>query len=219
LEALQGEIDGLEAEVEVLEDRLVNMDEAAAPGERARLEGQRERLLARKERLEWKMELYEERLDAARSALEGLEAGMVEGFRHRPPPRMEEPSGVKEEERVKILQMVADGTITAEDAAKLLEALERRSRAARRAPVGGPRLIRVRVTDLDTGTVRVNVTVPVSLIRAALRGGRWAAASIGIGGLDLDADELEALVTSGVQGHIVDVVDEEDGERVEIIVE
>jgi hypothetical protein len=37
--------------------------------------------------------------------------------------------------------------------------------------------------------------------------------------VSFDVDELEELLRAGVQGHIIDIVDEEDGERVEVLVE
>jgi hypothetical protein len=36
---------------------------------------------------------------------------------------------------------------------------------------------------------------------------------------DLDFEELKAMLQSGVEGKVVDVIDEEDGEHVEIFIE
>ena len=79
------------------------------------------------------------------------------------------------EERMKILQLLQDGKITAAQAAQLLEALESaaNSQARNAAPrpaatqVAAPastagRWLRVRVTDTDTGKVRVNVRMPLN---------------------------------------------------------
>lgn len=127
------------------------------------------------------------------------------------------------EERLKILQMVADGTITPEDAARLLEAIEigatpEREDEPTATPKRKPRWFKVRVTDTDSGRVRVNITLPMALIRGALKlGGK-----VNIVGDRLDQEmmrTLEEALASGEVGKLVDVVDEEDGERVEVYVE
>ncbi len=91
------------------------------------------------------------------------------------------------EERMKILKMVAEGKITAEEADQLLEALEESERlpgasrpgippmpsAPEMPPAPGrkPRWLHVRVTDTNTGRTRVNVRLPVSMINIGLKMG------------------------------------------------
>jgi hypothetical protein len=121
------------------------------------------------------------------------------------------------EERLKILQMLEDGKITAEEATTLLRALEGGRRAAPGAstPAGGKRYLRIQVTDLDSGSAKVNVTVPMGLVSAGLRmAERFAPEFEGF-----DMQELEELLASGADGKLVEVLDEEDNERVEIYVE
>lgn len=59
------------------------------------------------------------------------------------------------EERLKILRMIDDGKINAEEGAKLLSALsesrQSKSKSAVRSTTGGARWLRVRVTDMVTG--------------------------------------------------------------------
>ena len=81
--------------------------------------------------------------------------------------------------------------------------------------MGGAKQFRVRVTDLATGRNKVNVNIPMGLVNVGLKmGARFAPDIEGI-----NFDEVVAAIKSGSQGKIVDVVDEEDGERVEIYVE
>ncbi len=215
LGTLQADLEALAKELENVDEALNTLEETADSKERERLETQRERLLAKEERLRWKQELVETQVEAYREAAEGLEAAEVGPFRGRTVP---EPEEQEEADRVKILQMVADGTITADEAAKLLEALDKGERRQASQRERRARVIRVRVSDLDTNTSRVNITLPLGIVRAALRRGR-PHADIDVGGVSFDADELETLLNSGALGHIVDIVDEEDGERVEVIVE
>jgi hypothetical protein len=120
------------------------------------------------------------------------------------------------EERSRILQMVSEGKISAEDGVKLLNALRSgRSAASPRTGESSPRWIRVRVTDMLTGRTRVNVNLPFSLVTAATKlGARFAPQSE-----DLDWEELIAAIKEGASGKIVDVEDEEGGEKVEVFVE
>jgi hypothetical protein len=122
------------------------------------------------------------------------------------------------EERMQILSMVAEGTITAEDGAKLLAALEPERRRETRPDLGGPsspRWFRVRVTDLETGKNKVNVNLPMSLVEVGTRMGARFAPEL----QDMDFRDIIEQIKSGAQGKIVEVEDIEDGERVEIYVE
>ena len=133
------------------------------------------------------------------------------------------------EERMKILKMVQDGKITADQAAELLKALESRS-----APAGQPgapgqgagqatgqsnsqrgRWFRVRITDTDTGKTRVNVRMPLSVVTAGMKMGMRFSPEVE----GMDIAQLAELIQSGETGQIVDVFDEEDGEHVEVFVE
>jgi hypothetical protein len=122
------------------------------------------------------------------------------------------------EERMQILKMIEDGKISAEEGAKLLQALNAKSERRKTAPIGGsgePRWFRVRVTDLDTGKNKVNVNIPMGLVNVGIKmGARFAPNVEG-----LNYEEIADAIRSGAQGKIVDVVDEDDGERVEIFIE
>lgn len=123
---------------------------------------------------------------------------------------------VTAEERVKILNMVAEGKISAEEGAQLLKALKDTSPKARvSAAHSEPRYLRVRVTSLEAGQVKANINIPMSLINVGLRmGARFAPDLEGV-----DFEEVMEAIRHGQRGKIIDVEDEEGGERVEIYVE
>ncbi|HHS98170.1 MAG TPA: hypothetical protein ENK08_09825 [Chloroflexi bacterium] len=126
--------------------------------------------------------------------------------------------GATSDERLKVLQMLEEGKITAEEAATLLRALEGGQRARSDTPaVGGEhRFLRIQVTDMASGTAKVNVTVPIGLVQAGLRiAERFAPDEFG----DLDVQEIMGLIAEGAGGKIVEVTDMEDNERVEIYIE
>ncbi len=128
------------------------------------------------------------------------------------------------EERLKILQMLQNGTINADQAAKLLETLgsstknhEVPSPPQPPLPPGhrGGKYFRVRVTDTDTGKTRVNVRLPVGLVGAGIKMGMKFSPEIE----GIDANVLQNFLESGEIGQIVDVYDDEDGEHVEVFIE
>lgn len=121
------------------------------------------------------------------------------------------------EERLKILQMLEEGKVTADEATTLLRALEggQRTGSGASSTGGTKRYLRIQVTDLTSGSAKVNVTVPMGLVSAGLRmAERFAPEFDGF-----DMQELEDLLASGADGKIVEVMDQEDNERVEIYVE
>jgi len=118
------------------------------------------------------------------------------------------------EERARILQMISEGKITAEDGVRLLSALRGSSSTSASRP-GTARWFRVRVTDLATGRTKVNVNLPINLIKAGIKMGARFAPDVP----ELDWDELVVAIQEGAAGKIIDVEDAEDGEKVEVFVE
>lgn len=130
------------------------------------------------------------------------------------------------EERKKILVMVQEGKISAEQGVQLLEVLEN----GRKAPIAGhplapgipmapgrsdSRWFRVQVTDTNTGRTRVNLRMPAGLVSAGAKmGARFAPQVEG-----LNSKKLMAYLDSGETGKVVDVYNEESGEHVEVFIE
>jgi len=121
------------------------------------------------------------------------------------------------EERMQILKMIEDGQITAAEGARLLAALEEpeKKRAADAAGATAPRWFRVRVTDMSTNRVKVNVNIPLSLAAVGMKlGARFAPEMEG-----MNMGEIAAAIQSGSAGRILEAEDSEDNERVEIFIE
>lgn len=121
------------------------------------------------------------------------------------------------EERMKILKMIEEGKLSAEEGTKLLAALSEKRTGPPRPPgmAGAPRWLRIRVTDTRTGRSKASVQIPLALVDAGMKIGAHFAPQVE--GVDM-SNVMEAL-RSGVTGKIIDVTDEEDGEHVEIYVE
>lgn len=117
-----------------------------------------------------------------------------------------------------ILQLVADGRLSAEEAGPLIDALDGSAHAAAASgpagdpvssPADGPgRAIRVEVT--EGGRRIVNLRVPLSLGQAALAR---------IPGLsEATADRIRDAIQAGIRGPIV-AVDEGAGDCVRVVIE
>jgi hypothetical protein len=122
------------------------------------------------------------------------------------------------EERMKILNMIREGKISAEEGAKLLAALGDSQKPSRQPAVrvaGEPRWFRVRVTDMVSGKSKVSVNIPIALMEWGMQIGAQFAPEVG----ELDFEQVKEMLQSGVEGKVVDVIDEEDGEHVEIFIE
>lgn len=130
--------------------------------------------------------------------------------------RLGERTMTTSDERIKILKMVEDGKLKPDEAAQLLSALGRgeRKRDVETADADS-RWLRVRVTDLATGKQKVNINVPMRLVGVGMRvGARFVPDVEGV-----DTQDLFQALQEGMTGKILDVVDEEDNERVEIFAE
>ena len=127
------------------------------------------------------------------------------------------------EERAKILKMIQDGKLTAQEGAELLEALDPRPARAPIPPqpplppvsMREPRFFRVVITDTATGKTRVNVRLPVSLISAGLKMGAKFSPQVE----GMDPEKLMAFLRSGETGKVIDVLDNDGGDHVEIYIE
>ncbi|MEW6566678.1 MAG: hypothetical protein AB1449_00635 [Chloroflexota bacterium] len=119
------------------------------------------------------------------------------------------------EERMKILKMVQEKKITAEEAVKLLNALGKAEQRQQPAGEGESRWLRVRITDMNSGKQSVNVNLPLGLVNVGLKmGARFIPDMEGV-----QVEELAEALRQGLTGKIMDVIDEEEGQRVEVYVE
>ncbi len=127
------------------------------------------------------------------------------------------------EERMRVLRMIAEGKISAEEGARLLKAVEKSSKKqsrrpspepARAAGENGGRWMRLRVSDTGSGRTKVNMTLPLGLVSMGLQVGARFVPEVN----NLDVQQVRDALRSGVPGKILEVMDD-DGELVEIFVE
>jgi hypothetical protein len=125
------------------------------------------------------------------------------------------------EERIRVLKMIEDGKVTAEEGARLLAALDksrqRGQRGGRSAPPpgeGNGRWIRLRVSDTRSGKTKVDMQLPLGLVNMGLQVGARFVPDIA----SFDAGQIHEALRAGTRGKVLEVQDE-DGELVEIFVE
>ncbi|UJW29721.1 hypothetical protein L3Q67_31405 [Saccharothrix sp. AJ9571] len=75
------------------------------------------------------------------------------------------------EQRRQVLQMLADGKLAADEAERLIDALERERPESTPRGATRPKYLRVVAVDTsgDSGPSRVNIRVPLQLLRAGVR--------------------------------------------------
>ena len=133
------------------------------------------------------------------------------------------------DEKIRILNMVQNGKITAEEAAKLLEALEVKEEKneveilnsfdGRSYSKGKPRWLRIVVTDTNTGKKQVNLKLPVSILKSGMNiASKFNVDNEVLNQIDLDG-VLSMADSDNPTGVLVDIEETESGEHVLITVE
>ncbi|MBS3750216.1 MAG: hypothetical protein R6U51_10350 [Anaerolineales bacterium] len=121
------------------------------------------------------------------------------------------------EERMKILRMINEGKITAEEGSKLLKTLGGSEKPKKvKGKIGSSQWLRVRVTDMAKGKTKVNVNLPLKLLDAGLNIASQFAPEMEDQQM---MDAVKEALNENMQGKIVDVIDEEDQEQIEIFIE
>ena len=121
------------------------------------------------------------------------------------------------EERLKILEMIQNGVISAKEGKKLLEALKTKKvkNDIHSSESSSSKTIRVRVSDKESGQPKVSVNLPIGLINAGLN---IASNFVPDKELEIIA-EVEEAIKSGETGKIIDIFDKTDGEHIEIYID
>lgn len=126
------------------------------------------------------------------------------------------------DEKLKILKMIEDGIITAEEGSQLLNALADSSElptAAKKSDSGNAKWLRVKVLSTENGVkTKVNVNVPVALVETGLKIGKRFDKNVEDSLKDIDLKEILEMIKNGAEGKIVEV-ESDNGDIVEVYVE
>lgn len=128
---------------------------------------------------------------------------------------------MNQEERSRILSLLEEGKINAEEAARLLDAVAAGAVAPAEPAAGGGK-VHVQVIDVATGATRVHCALPAALARLGLRLAMSAELSEGLAGAGISAADMERVqeaVAAGTGGTVLEVEDPSGHYRVEVWVE
>jgi|HigsolmetaAR202D_1030399.scaffolds.fasta_scaffold35378_2 hypothetical protein len=117
------------------------------------------------------------------------------------------------DERLRILKLIEQGHVKADEGAQLLEALEERPERGR----GSTRqqTLRIRVSDISNHRQKINVVIPVSLIDIGMKLG----ARLFPHGGGPTIEDIRRTIDSGITGRVFDIQDLDEGERLELFIE
>lgn len=123
------------------------------------------------------------------------------------------------DERIKILDLLAKGVISADEAEKLLSSIDRPQSQkfdeqvvvpnAKKAPF---RMLKIFVDSSDGDVVRIQIPIEFAKL---LKTGKF---NMNLKDSDIDIDALLEMISAGVMGEIVNV-QSADGDNVRIVVE
>ncbi len=135
--------------------------------------------------------------------------------------------------RQEILELLGNGKITADEAAKMLgdvpvettsakeikievEQDELKQEEKREAVSGkSPSWFRVRVRNLETGKNKVNVNIPIGMLKFGMKIGKKFTSELD----DLNWEDVNGMMSGMHTGMLVEVQDEESNEHVQVYLE
>jgi hypothetical protein len=121
------------------------------------------------------------------------------------------------DERMRILNMIRDGKLSADEGTRLIQALNlgaKKAAAADRARGTAGRWLRVSVTELKSNKSKVSVNLPMSLVNVGIKlGARFVPSG------ENDFSGVLESIRAGAVGKVFEYEDVDEGERIEIWVE
>ncbi len=123
------------------------------------------------------------------------------------------------EEKMKVLKMIEQGKITADEGAKILEAIDEGDKDTEQIPMPKEgKTFKIKVTDMNSGAVKVNLGLPLGLarlIKSFIPPGEVAR----LEDRGIDVETILSDLDSGTVGKLVEIQDEKDNHRIEIWIE
>ena len=120
------------------------------------------------------------------------------------------------EEKARILKMLEDGKIGAEDAAKLLDAIEKTEDSGENAKVG--KTLKIRVYENGSPRPKVNLNIPIGWSKFLMPFvENKIQTKLKAKGVDIDMNKIKEEMEHAHVGKIIDV--EDGGDKVEIYIE
>jgi protein associated with RNAse G/E len=126
------------------------------------------------------------------------------------------------DEKIKILKMIEEGKITAEEGSKLLQAVDETKsviQEPKKTGTGEGKWLRVKVLSTEDGNkTKVNVNIPIALVETGLKIGKSFDKNLEESMKGVDIGEILEMIRNGAAGKIVEV-ESDNGDIVEVYVE
>jgi hypothetical protein len=124
------------------------------------------------------------------------------------------------EEKLKILKMIEEGTITADEGSKLLASIDDSKELNIHEGTGEkPKWLRIKVLSNENGkNTKVKVNIPIALVETGLKIGKSFDKNFEESMKGIDIVEVMEMIRNGAEGKIVEV-ESDTGEIVEVYVE
>ena len=121
------------------------------------------------------------------------------------------------DDRLRVLEMIQNKTITAAEGAELLKALDKADENLKSVPQKNAfKMFKIKVLSADGD--KVNVQIPVEFAKVALKSGKGYMKIDQIQDLDLDIEAILDMIDIGMLGELVNV-ESADGDLVKIVIE
>ena len=121
------------------------------------------------------------------------------------------------DDRLRVLEMIQNKTITAAEGADLLKALDKADENLKPVPKKNAfKMFKIKVLSADGD--KVNVQIPVEFAKVALKSGKGYMKIDQIEDLDLDIEAILEMIDKGMLGELVNV-ESADGDLVKIVIE
>lgn len=112
----------------------------------------------------------------------------------------------------RILKLLEEKKITAEEAAKLLDALEEGENTDK------ARFLKIKVLERNSGRTKVNVTIPLALVRWGMQFVPESA-QMKLNEHNINFDAITQALEKNFQGKLIEASDEDENEHVEVYLE
>ncbi len=121
------------------------------------------------------------------------------------------------DDRLRILEMIANKQITAQEGAELLKAVDQADKEVKLQPKKNAfKMFRIKVLSSDGD--KVNVQIPIEFAKVALQSGKGFMKMDKLDEFELDFDAILGMIDSGMLGKIVDI-ESANGDIVEIVID
>jgi polyhydroxyalkanoate synthesis regulator phasin len=119
------------------------------------------------------------------------------------------------DERLRILQLVEEGKISPEEGIRLIQALDKTGEQQTQLALRPAQWLRLQISDMLSGKVRVNVRLPVTVLNTGMKIGARFSDEIG----QTEMGQIMDAIADGLTGQVIDIYDDQGEKRIQVFLE